>query len=129
MIRQLLLPALVTLAAPFSSPAQAAPACVMLEWTNGDSCTFEAPAGEYVFGGIADKVPDGARFPWVAVQVVFQGQVVASCYDEGTRTEPAHCVGKARAFVGDLPHVCQVFGTGGPKAHCADPPPLPLPGV
>ena len=125
--RFLLLPALGALVVPFGAPANAAPACVMLDWRNGDSCTFEAPAHEFVFGGVATHYPDGARIPWVAMQVVFRGQVIASCFDEGTSTEPAICSGRMRAFVPTATHVCQVFGTGGPKAHCADPPPLPLP--
>ena len=124
---RLLLPALCALVAPFAGPAGAAPACVVLDWRNGDSCTFEAPTREFVFAGIADEVPDGEDVPWVAVQVVFQGQVIASCFDFGTKTEPAHCEGRAQAFAPTLTHVCQAFGTGGPSFQCADPPPLPLP--
>lgn len=109
------------------SPAHAAPACVVVNWSNGDLCYFEAPTREYVFAGIATEVPDGEQFPWVSVQVSLHGQVIASCYDEGTTTEPARCVGRAQAFAPNLTHLCQAFGTGGPKFHCADPPPLPLP--
>ena len=99
----------------------------MLSWHHGDSCTFEAPTGELVFGGIATDIPDGEQYPWVAVQVVFQGQVIASCYGQGTGIKPAVCEGRTQTFVPTLTHVCQVFGTGGPKFHCADPPPLPIP--
>ena len=109
------------------TPAQAAPACVVVNWSNGDSCYFEAPTREFVFGGISDQVNDGERFPWVAVQVSLHGQVLYSCYDRGTATEPAQCVGRGQAFAPNLTHKCQVFGPGGPKFHCADPPPLPLP--
>lgn len=125
--RLLLIPALCALVTPFGSPAHAAPYCVVLNWQNGDWCTFEAPAREFVFAGIADKIPDGEQYPWVAVQVVFQGQVIASCYATGTETRPAACTGRAQAFAPTLTHVCQAFGTGGPMFHCADPPPLPIP--
>lgn len=126
-LRLLLIPALCALVAPFGGPAYAAPACVVLNWEDGDWCTFEAPAREFVFGGVATEMRDGDRYPWVAVQIVFNGRVIASCYGQGTATEPAHCVGRAQALAPTFTHVCQVLGTGGPKFHCADPPPLPLP--
>lgn len=116
-----LLPALCALVVPLGH-AHAAPACVMLDWQHGDWCTFEAPAREFVFGGIGR--PSGEVTPWIAVQVVFQGQVLASCYDDGDSTDPPNCTGRWQAFVGDLTHHCYVFGTGGPIAHCADPPPV-----
>ena len=125
-IRFLLCAAVCALVAPFGSPAHAGPYCVVLDWTDGDACYFEAPAGEFVFGGIATEQRDGDRVPWVAVQVTFQGRVVASCFDQGTSTEPAQCAGRAQA-VPTFTHVCQVFGSGGATFHCADPPPLPLP--
>ena len=125
--RLVLLPVLLALVGPFGVPAHASPACFVLNWQNGDSCPFEAPAGEFVFGGIASPGSPDGETPWVAVQVVFNGQVVASCFDLGTDTEPAVCEDRWRAFVPTLTHICQVYGTGGPKFHCADPPPLPLP--
>lgn len=125
--RLLLIPALCALVAPLGGHANAAPACAMLNWRHGDWCSFEAPAREFVFGGIATEIPDGAQYPWVAVQVVFNGQVLASCYGEGSAEIPARCTNRWQAFVPDLPHQCYVFGTGGPKAYCVDPPPLPVP--
>jgi hypothetical protein len=126
--RLLLVPTLLSLAAPFASPAQAAPACVGVNWRNGDWCTFEAPTRAFVFGGVATAAEDGDERPWVAVQVTFQGQVIASCYDEGNGTEPAVCRGNAQAFAPTFTHRCTVYGSGGPKYHCADPPMvLPLP--
>lgn len=127
MRRLLLTAAAVALVTSTVTPAHAAPACVVLNWSNGDFCFFEAPAREFLFGGVADRVPDEERFPWVAVQVSLHGQVLYSCYDEGTATEPAQCVGRGQAFAPNLTHKCQAFGTGGPKFHCADPPPLPIP--
>jgi len=126
-LRPFLLPFALALVTPFAGPAHAAPACVVLNWRNGDWCTFEAPTRAFVFGGVATGVPDGG-LAWVAVQVSFQGQVIASCY--GTAPQPGYpatCEGNAQAFAPTLLHVCQVFGTGGPKFHCADPPALPLP--
>lgn len=125
--RSLLLYAAFGLVTSFVSPADAAPACVGLNWLHGDSCQFEAPTREFLFGGIADRVADGDDFPWVAVQVSLHGQVLYSCYDVGSPTEPAQCVGRGQALAPNLTHLCQVFGSGGPKYHCADPPPLPLP--
>lgn len=125
-MRLLLAPAVLALTTPFAAPAQAAPVCVVVNWQNGDWCTFEAPTREFIFGGIASAAGEGRA--WVAVQVMFQGQVIASCYDEANSpSEPAACTGRAQAFAPTFTHVCQVFGTGGPKFHCADPPPLPLP--
>jgi hypothetical protein len=95
-------------------------------WRDGSWCTFEAPARAFLFGGIANKIPDGEDLPWVAVQVSFNGQVLASCYDQGTATEPAVCQGTAQVFVPSATHLCEVFGTGGPSFQCADPPPLPV---
>ena len=126
-IRSLFLSMSCALVAPFAAPANAAPACVVLNWQDGDWCTFEAPTRQFVFGGVATEILDGQRYPWVAVQVLFNGQVIASCYDQGTTTEPANCTGTAQAFAPTLTHVCQVYGSGGPKFHCADPPPLPVP--
>lgn len=108
----------------FASPASAAPACVMLNWQNNQTCTFEAPAGAFAFGGTARSWEGPA---WIAVQVEFNGVVLYSCYGQAVAGEVATCTGTGRAFAGGLTHVCRVFGTGGPKAHCADPPPLPLP--
>lgn len=125
--RLLLIPAALALVTTTVTPAHAAPACAVPNWFNGDACYFEAPTREFVFEGTADRVNDGEQFPWVAVQVSLHGQVIASCYDAGTTTEPAHCIGRAQAFVPNLTHMCQASGTGGPLFHCADPPPLPLP--
>jgi hypothetical protein len=124
--RLLLVPAVAALVAPFSGPAHAAPYCKVEYWRDGDSCIFEAPLGEFVYGGIT-HLPDNGMVPWIAVQVSFQGRVIASCFDTGTKEEPAACAERAQAFVPGYPHVCQVFGTGGVVFQCADPPPLPVP--
>lgn len=125
--RHIVLPVLLALAAPFASPAEAAVYCSGEFWSDGDVCTFEAPTRGFLYGGIADEIRDGEQFPWVAVQVTFNGSQIASCYDQGTATEPAVCEGFAQVFAPTLTHVCQVFGSGGPSYHCADPPPLPIP--
>jgi len=105
-----------------ASPATAAPGCSGVNWRSGDTCTFEAPAGAFAFGGIATA--GEGQHAWVAVEVVFNGIVIASCFGSGTTT--AQCGGTAQAFAPNLTHVCRVSGTGGPWYGCADPPPLPV---
>lgn len=122
--RSFLLPAVVLTLAPLAAPASAAPACVMAPWRHGQTCTFEAPLRAVAFGGVATASEGRA---WIAVEVVFNGVVVASCYNSGGST--AQCQGTFQPFAPNATHVCRVYGTGGPKAHCADPPALPLPVV
>ncbi|HWL37839.1 MAG TPA: hypothetical protein VNQ77_16755 [Frankiaceae bacterium] len=109
---------------PLASPAAAAPACVVLNWRSGDTCAFEAPAGAFVFGGVATaREGEGV---WIAVEVVFNGVVIDSCYGSAVAGEAAACEGNGQAFAPSLTHVCRVWGSGGPKFHCADPPALPM---
>jgi hypothetical protein len=117
-----LIPALLAMVLPMASPASAAPACVMINWRSGQSCTFEPVAGAFLYGGVATAAE--GQNAWIAVEVVFQGVVIDSCYGSGF--EVATCSDYGQAFVGNLTHVCRVWGTGGPKAHCADPPALPV---
>ena len=109
----------------------APPACTVLNWEDGDICTFSAPAGSFAFGGVATLPGDGVDAE-IAVQIRIQGtfQTLASCYDRQS-DKPATCQERYDAPIdGRVTYVCQVFGTGGPKFHCADPPRLPLvPGV
>jgi hypothetical protein len=114
-------PLMLGLLAPFAAPASALPYCVVLGWHDGDSCSFEAPGGEFLFGGIATSPGQGVP-AWVAVEVVFNGIVIDSCYGSGT--DVATCQDMAQSFVSTLPYECRVRGTGGPKFHCADPPAL-----
>ena len=122
-IRHALIPALLGLVVPLAAPASAAPACFVTNWSNGDSCYFEAPAGAFLFGGTA-TAGDGQQ-AWIAVEVLFQGVVIDSCYGSGTTV--ATCEDYGQAFAPNFTHECRVHGTGGPKFHCADPPALPLP--
>lgn len=123
-LRYLGLGAMLALLVPFAGPASAGAYCVGLNWHHGDTCTFEAPARPFVFGGVA-TVSDGYQQAWVAVEVVFNGVVIASCYGGDNGTGTATCEGTGQPFAPSLTHVCRVSGTGGPKFHCADPPPLP----
>jgi hypothetical protein len=127
-LRSLLVPAVLALTMPMAGPASADPDCFMLNWHDGDSCTFEAPIGAFTFSGVASEYGSGQRIPWIAIQISLRGELIASCYDQGTLTEPAECHGTAPAGAPFLTHVCQVFGTSGPIVQCADPPPLPVAG-
>lgn len=120
------------LAAPLP-PATAAlsapppPGCVVYDWEDGDLCTFSAPAGSFAFGGVALSPGNGVPAQ-IAVQVRLKGTFTAleSCYDRQPDI-PAACEERYDAPVdGTVTFVCQAFGTGGPKFHCADPPRLPL---
>ena len=114
----------LAVALPVASPAAAAPACVMLNWRNGATCRFEAPAGAFVFGGVAGAIE--GQEAWIAVEVLFNGVVIDQCFGSAVAGEAATCVGNGQAFAPSFTHVCRVWGTGGPKAHCADPPALPI---
>ena len=122
--RYAMIPAVLGMVLPMASPASAAPACVMVNWRNGDSCWFEPVAGAFLFGGVA-RVSEGHQSAWVAVEVRFQGLVIDSCYGTDNGAGVATCSDYGQAFVGNLSHECVVYGSGGPKAHCADPPVLP----
>lgn len=124
--RYLGLTAMLALLAPFAGPASAAPYCFRLNWRHGDTCSFEAPTGAFIFGGIATAGDDGQE-AWIAVEVVFNGLVIDSCYGSDNGSGTATCEDTGQAFAPTLTHVCRVFGSGGPKFHCADPPALPLP--
>lgn len=121
-LRYFVLPALLTLL-PLASPASAAPACFVLNWSHGDTCRFETPARAYVFGGTATA--GEGQTAWIAVEVMLNGVSIESCF--GTGFEVATCEGQAQSFTSNVTYTCQVSGTGGPKFHCADPPLLPLP--
>jgi hypothetical protein len=112
-------PALLALVLPFGG-ADAAPACAVLRWRSGQTCTFEPPAGAWAFGGTATAAEGTTA--WIAVEVVFNGVVIDSCYASGYQV--ATCEDAGQAFT-TTTHTCRVYGTGGPKFHCADPP-LPL---
>ena len=120
-VRHLLLPAVLALVGPSTSPASAGPLCVVVDWSSGDTCTFEAPTRAFVFGGVATSTEGDA---WIAVEVVFNGIVVDSCFGTDNGTGTATCEDFGQAFAPSFTHVCRVYGTGGPKFHCADPPPL-----
>lgn len=105
----------------FTSAGPASSACARASWSNGDSCSFDAPFGAFAFGGTA-TVSSGIAF--VYVEVVFNNVVVASCSNAGPLT--ATCAGQTTSVAG-LTHDCRVWGSGGPYYQCADPPPLPLP--
>lgn len=125
-LRYLGLTTMLALVVPFAAPASAAPSCFVLNWDHGDTCWFEAPAGAFIFGGVATG--GGEQGPaWIAVEVVFNGVVIDSCYGYDNGTGTATCEGTGQAFAPSFTHVCRVSGTGGPKFHCADPPALPLP--
>lgn len=119
------------MAAAAPVPTTPPPACFVLNWEDGDICTFSAPAGSFAFGGVALSPGDGVDAE-IAVQIRLQGtfQTFASCYDRQSDV-PAACEETYDAPIdGTATYVCQVFGTGGPKFHCADPPRLPpVPGV
>jgi hypothetical protein len=94
--------------------------CAGASWSDGDSCTFEAPFGAFAFGGTA-SVSSGIAF--VYVEVVFNNVVVASCSNAAPLT--ATCTGQATSVSGTM-HDCRVYGSGGPYFQCADPPRLPV---
>ncbi|HVF04508.1 MAG TPA: hypothetical protein VNA20_06700 [Frankiaceae bacterium] len=126
--RHFVLPAILAAVAPLATPVSAAPACVMAPWRNGQTCTFEAPLRAIAFGGVSStsQGPDA----WVAVEVVLNGVVLASCYDPPNGDDgSAACAGTFQPFAPNATHVCRVYGRGGPKAHCADPPVLPVVGA
>lgn len=134
MVRTVRLALPLLLVAPLPSTAAAGPvpatppppACVVLDWRDGDVCVFSAPAGSFAFGGVATSPGDGVAAE-IAVQIRVLGtfQTLASCYDR--RAGAATCEERYDAPVdGTVTYVCQVFGSGGPKFHCADPPRLPV---
>lgn len=131
-IRALRLALSLVLVAPLPSMAAVPatpppPGCFVLDWDDGDICLFSAPAGSFAFGGVALS-PGDNRDAEIAVQIRVQGtfHTLASCYDRQSGV-PAVCEERYDAPIdGTITYVCQVFGTGGPKFHCADPPRLPL---
>lgn len=121
--RHLLVPAALGLVLPVASPASAAPACAGLNWRSGQTCAFEAPASAFLFGGVASANEGPA---WIAVEIVFNGVVIDSCYGSAVAGRAATCQDYGQAFAPSLTHVCRVYGTGGPKFYCVDPPALPI---
>lgn len=120
----LLLAPLPSAAAPVTPPP---PACAVFNWRDGDSCLFSAPAGAFVFGGVATS-PGDQRDAEVAVQIRLRDvpEPLDSCYQRRNGV-PAACEDMFDAPVdGLVTYVCQAFGTGGPKFHCADPLRLPM---
>ena len=52
--------------------------------------------GAFVFGGVATSIE--GRQAWVAVEVVFNGVVIDSCYGTAVAGEAAVCEGNGQAF-------------------------------
>jgi hypothetical protein len=95
--------------------------CSRAWWEDGDSCTFDAPAGSFAFDGTADNRGEGAR---VEVQVWVANILLASC--AASDSVVATCGDVVTSPFPSLPHTCVVRGSGGIKFQCADPPRLPL---